>query len=168
MSKWRSFRNFVNKLRIYLKKALFILLSAATILLCSCQTTGNISSGAVATLDHFKGEVTDMSPQRFPSRNVSYGYSIELRNDSAIVYLPYMGEVYSPVLGDEGLNFSHLYKNMKTSRNKKGTATISTFTVSHGIINYDFRLEAFNSGYFSLHVQPSNAQSCNYSGRWEE
>ena len=168
MSKWRSFRNFVNKLRIYMKKALFILLSAATIMLCSCQTMGYLSSGVVATLNHFKGEVTDMSPQRFPSRNVSYGYSIELRNDSAIVYLPYMGEVYSSVLGDEGLNFSHPCKNMKTIRNKKGTATIATFTLSRGIINYDFRLEAFNSGYFSLHVQPSNAQSCNYSGRWEE
>lgn len=136
--------------------------------LCSCSITNNVPPDAIANLDHFKGEVTDMSPQRFPSRNVSYGYSIELRNDSAIVYLPYMGEVYAPVLGDEGLNFSHPCKNIKTTRNKKGTATVATFSVSHGIINYDFRLEAFNNGYFSLHVQPSNAQSCNYNGRWEE
>lgn len=151
-----------------MNKHFFITLAVIAVLLCSCSTTGKLASDAIVNLKHFKGEVTDISPQRFYSRNVSYGYSIELRNDSAIVYLPYMGDVYSPVLGDEGLNFSHPYKNMRTTRNKKGTAAVATFSVSHGIINYDFRIEAFNNRCFSLHVQPSNAQSCNYSGRWEE
>lgn len=136
--------------------------------LLSCVTTGNSSSGATTTLDHFKGEITEMSPRKFPSRNVSYGYSIELRNDSAIIYLPYMGEVHAPVLNDEGLNFMHPFKNMNIARNKKDTATIASFSVNHGIINYSFRLEAFDGGYFSLYVQPSNAQGCNYSGRWTE
>lgn len=151
-----------------MNKHIFLSLAIVALSFCSCVTTGNSSSGVAASLDHFKGEITEMTPRRYPSRNVSYGYSIELRNDSAIIYLPYMGEVHAPVINDDGLNFSHPFKNMSIARNKKGTSTIASFSVNHGIINYSFRLEAFDSGYFSLYVQPSNAQGCNYSGRWEE
>lgn len=151
-----------------MNKQLVISLAVTALSLYSCSTTGNMTSRTVATFNHFKGDVTEMSPRRYPSCNVSYGYHIELRNDSSFIYLPYMGEVHSPILNDCGLNFIHPYKNMNIARNKKGTATIASFCVNHGILTYTFRLEAFDGGYFSLYVQPSNAQGCNYSGRWEE
>ena len=37
-----------------------------------------------------------------------------MRNDSAFVYLPYMGRVYQPVMNDDGLRFALPAKDVKT------------------------------------------------------
>ena len=39
----------------------------------------------------FNVAVTYMMPVSYPARTLSYGYGVALRNDSAFVYLPYMG-----------------------------------------------------------------------------
>ena len=44
--------------------------------------------------DSFNVDVTYMMPVSYPARTLSYGYGVALRNDSAFVYLPYMGRVY--------------------------------------------------------------------------
>ncbi len=41
--------------------------------------------------DSFNVAVTYMMPVSYPARTLSYGYGVALRNDSAFVYLPYMG-----------------------------------------------------------------------------
>ena len=46
--------------------------------------------------DSFNVAVTYMMPVSYPARTLSYGYGVALRNDSAFVYLPYMGRVYQP------------------------------------------------------------------------
>ena len=43
--------------------------------------------------DSFNVAVTYMMPVSYPARTLSYGYGVALRNDSAFVYLPYMGRV---------------------------------------------------------------------------
>lgn len=154
-------------MKIVMKNA-FVSFVVAILALCSCSIVSDMPSGTPVQFDSFKGEVLEMSPMKYPARQVSYGYSVELRNDSAIVYLPYMGEVYNPVIGDEGLNFGMPYKDFRAVSNKKGTAKIATFSVSRGVISYYFRLDAYDSGVFTLHVQPSNAQGCTYSGRFEK
>lgn len=60
---------------------------------------------------NFKIGVLMMYPPRGGARNVAYGYSLEVRNDSLISYLPYFGRAYDvPYGGGKGLNF-----NFKTS-----------------------------------------------------
>ena len=64
--------------------------------------------------DSFNVAVTYMMPVSYPARTLSYGYGVALRNDSAFVYLPYMGRVYQPVMNDDGLRFALPAKDVKT------------------------------------------------------
>ena len=115
----------------------------------------------------FRTDIEYMTPRTYPSRQVSFGYSVELRNDSAIVYLPYMGNVYVPDLNNEGINFAHPYKNFSVKQNKKKTATTVKFSFRHSFIEYRFTVIAYLGGRVDIYMQPSNAQSCSYSGTWE-
>lgn len=126
---------------------------------CMAQETINPAS--------FKVEVNYMNPRKFPSKTLDYGYKVELRNDSAIVHLPYIGEVYMPSMDNDGLNYAHPYKNLSVKQNKKGTATMISFSVKHGIVNYNFHITASKGGHADIDVIPSNAQSCSYNGDWE-
>ncbi len=116
----------------------------------------------------FRAEIQEMSPMKYPSRQVSYGYSLELRNDSAFVYLPYMGEVYMPTFDNQGINFQCPYTGMSIRKNKKGTATLVTFSIHQGTVGYTFKATAYNNGRFYLDMMPSNAQSCSYMGYLKE
>lgn len=111
-------------------------------------------------------EVTDMNPLRFQSKNLSPGYTLQLRNDSAIVRLPYMGEVFVPSMNfDERLDYELPYTDYKTYRNKKDTATEYRFKVRRGIIDYQFLLTVYDEGKAYIDLIPSNATSCSYTGR---
>ncbi len=104
---------------------------------------------------------------KYMSRTVAYGYSLEVRNDSAMICLPYMGDVHTPTYDNDGLNFSHLYKGMNSKLRTKGKATEVRFSISHGIINYKIKVIAYGNGTADIMVAPSNAQSCSYSGWWK-
>ena len=55
----------------------------------------------------YKIDVERMYSMRGGSKTLSYGYSVEVRNDSLISYLPYFGRAYSvPYGGGKGLTFS--------------------------------------------------------------
>ena len=141
-----------------MKKTLFLLLM---LFATSCFAQEKCDTTA------FRVVVNSMSPRRFPMRMLSSGYELEVRNDSAIVHLPYMGEVHMPAFNDDGLNFSEPIKEMKVKTNRKGTARIITFKVSHSMISYHFIVTAFDGGSGDIDVEPSNGDSCSYYGDWE-
>lgn len=147
-----------------MKKTVAYIISFIAFVLCSCISNKSIVSNVIVDFHSFKGQVYEMIPFKYPPRSVSNDYGIEIRNDSAIVYLPYTGEVYTPMLNDEGLNFSAPIRNMKTIRNKANTATVAVFSVTKGMIKYEFRVTAYDRGTFDLDVRPSNAQACSYNG----
>ena len=51
------------------------------------------------TQRRYKIDVNRMYPMNGNSRNVSYGYSVEVRNDTLISYLPYFGRAYNVPYG---------------------------------------------------------------------
>ena len=111
-------------------------------------------------------EMQDMIPMAYPSRVLTSDYTLELRNDSAIVHLPYIGVVYTPTMSNEGYNFAEPYRDMTAKATKKGDGTIYDFTIKHDIVDYCFQLTLWDNNYFFLTMQPSNAQSCSYNGSW--
>ena len=54
---------------------------------------------------HFRIDVDYMYLRRWSDRSLDYGYSLELRNDSVICHLPYMGVAYQADFDTDGLNF---------------------------------------------------------------
>ncbi|MDO4956516.1 MAG: DUF4251 domain-containing protein [Bacteroidales bacterium] len=146
-----------------------ILFTFVLCIMASCGLMKDTSNpNAVADIDNFKGSVQMMHPRTYNPQNVSFGYSLELRHDTAKVYLPYIGEVYNPSFNNDGLNFDAICQDKKVTKTKKGDGKEVHFIVHHDNIAYKFKLTAFNGGMFTLDVQPDNAQGCNYTGRWDE
>lgn len=128
--------------------------------MCGAQESGAFKA------DSFSVAVSQMMPVSYPSRMLSYGYTVGLRNDSAFVYLPYMGRVYQPALNDDGLRFALPAADISTRRTKQGETRV-TFTVRKPPIVYKFTVVAYDNRRADVLLIPSNAQSISYSGDWE-
>ena len=115
----------------------------------------------------FKADVYEMSPMSYRARAGLSGFSFEMRNDSAFVHLPYMGEVYGPTYSNDGLNFDEPCSEYSVKPTKKEDGQIIVFTLKHDIVTYKFRITLWDNNRLDIFMQPSNAQSCNYSGEWE-
>lgn len=115
----------------------------------------------------FKADITEMSPVSYPARNGLSGFSFEMRNDSAFVHLPYMGEVYNPTYNNDGLNFDEPCTELSVKPTKKNDGKVVKFNVKHDIVTYRFDITLWNNNHIDIYMLPSNAQNCNYMGEWE-
>lgn len=116
---------------------------------------------------HYKIGVDHMYPMKGPSKNVSYGYSVEVRNDSLISYLPYFGQVFSvPYGGGKGLNFSERIGNYRETQVKSNMRRIE-IDVKNDEDTYLYTLEIFDNGSTSIDVQARQRDHISYSGSME-
>ena len=111
----------------------------------------------------YKIDITRMIPSKGPSKSVS-SYSIEVRNDSLISYLPYIGRAYSvPYGGGNGLNFAAPISNYKESTKKNGMREIE-ISVTNSEDSYVYTLGVFDNGSSSLDVQSRQREQISYTG----
>lgn len=113
----------------------------------------------------FRADIADMDPLGYPSQSVD-DYFLEMRGDTLDLYLPYMGEVYSPSFSDDGLNFKTIVEKLVRSKDKKGNDQLA-FEARHDNILYSFRITLYQKGRSYVFLMPSNAQSISYSGSWK-
>lgn len=116
------------------------------------------------TPEAFHVEVTDMFPLSYDARYGLNDFSLTIRNDSALICMPYIGEAYVPSFTYDGLRFEHKYSQLKTEKAKDGI--VVTFSVKHGIVENRFTVTAYPNHKAYITVVPSNAQSCSYAGEW--
>ncbi len=113
---------------------------------------------------NFSIEVNRALPMGGKSVNLTSPYSLEMRGDSAISYLPYFGRAYSvPYGGGDGLRFEEPIKNYTVTENKKGTTEIK-FEVRTKEDNYTYNIDVFKNGSSTINVQPVNKQSITFHG----
>ena len=91
---------------------LSLLLASAAILWSSCATSeekaaqmAQLSANVTNALNNrdYKIAIDRMYPMRGSSRHVSYGYSVEVRNDTLFSYLPYFVRAYNVSYGGSHL-----------------------------------------------------------------
>ena len=123
---------------------------------------------------HYVIAIDRMIPMRGSSKNVSYGYSVEVRNDSLISYLPYFGQAYNyfgqaynvPYGGGKGLNFSAPISSYQEFQKKSDRRSIEI-----GLTNeedtYVYLIDVFDNGSASVHVTARQRESISYSGNME-
>ena len=105
-------------------------------------------------------------PVPLPGRSIPLTslYSLEIRNDSVISYLPYYGRAYSiPYGGGNGLNFKAPLKEYNMKLDKKGNSVI-TFTARNPEDKFDFRVKVYSNGSTSIDVNMQNRQSISFQG----
>ncbi|MDH6305659.1 hypothetical protein M2459_002585 [Parabacteroides sp. PF5-5] len=109
-------------------------------------------------------EVTRALPMGGRSVNLTSLYSLELRGDSVLSYLPYFGRAYSvPYGGGERMRFTSTMTEHTLSYDKKGTARI-IFKTRTDEDSYTFNIQIFKNGSSTIQVTPVNRQAITYQG----
>ena len=111
--------------------------------------------------------VNRMYPSRGASKIVSSGYTVEVRNDSLISYLPYFGRAYDvPYGGGNGLNFSAPIRNYKESQTKSDLRHIE-IDVKNDEDTYLYILDIFDNGSTDINVRSRQREPISFSGQME-
>ena len=97
--------------------------------------------------------------------NLTSSYSLEMRGDSVVSYLPYFGRAYSAPYGggNGGVRFEKSITDYQCSYNKKGTAQIK-FVARTDDDTYRFDVQVYPNGSAFINVTPVNKQSITYHG----
>ena len=161
-----------------MKNIWFTMVSAclALVVLSGCATSEERAARAAEQAAKVKSALTErnykisvdrMYPMRGSSKTVSYGYSVEVRNDSLISYLPYFGRAYSvPYGGGKGLNFSERIGSYEEALLKNGKHHIE-IGVTNEEDTYLYTIDVFDNGSSTIAVQSRQRESISYSGKIE-
>lgn len=155
---------------------LSVLFASALILWSSCATSeekaaqmAELSANVTNALNSrdYKIAIDRMYPMRGSSRHVSYGYSVEVRNDTLISYLPYFGRAYNvPYGGGKGLNFSAPIGSYQEFLKRNGQRHIE-IGVTNDEDTYFYTIEVFDNGSSSVDVRARQRERISYSGSVE-
>ncbi len=152
---------------------LSVLISLAVISWSSCATSeekaaqmAELSANVTNALNNrdYKIAIDRMYPMRGSSRHVSYGYSVEVKNDTLISYLPYFGRAYNvPYGGGKGLNFTAPIGSYLEFMKRNGQRHIE-IGVTNEEDTYFYTIEVFDNGNSSVEVRARQRERISYSG----
>lgn len=112
----------------------------------------------------FTIDVNRAIPMGGQAINLTSPYSLEMRGDSVISYLPYFGRAYSvPYGGGDGLRFSQSITGYTCTFGKKGKTHIHFATRTDDDI-YRFDIQVFSNGSATIAVMPTHKQSITFQG----
>ncbi len=116
---------------------------------------------------HYTIFVTTAHPIGFPSISLSTPYTLEIRGDSIISYLPYFGTAYSvPYGGGKALNFTGTIRKYEDVERKPGEHDIIIEVYNEEDI-YVYLLNVFESGSTSITVRSRQRAEISFLGRVE-
>ena len=96
---------------------------------------------------------------------MSPDFSLEVRGDTLVSYLPYFGRAYSlPYGGGKGLNFTAPISEYRTTKERNGATLITMKAINEEDV-YLFRLEIFSNGSTTIDLRPRERESISYSGQ---
>lgn len=172
----------MNKNDPIMKKIMLCLL--ATIVIVGCSTTMYNADGTKMTKEQiraartqhvlegianrqFKINVDRMIPMRMPARHLSSLYSLEVKGDTIVSYLPYLGRAYSiPYGGGKGLNFTGIMSFYEPRQGRKNEIIIE-IGVENEADTYVYQLKVFDNGNTDINVQSRNRDYISFSGEME-
>lgn len=106
-----------------------------------------------------------MHPLRGRAVNVTSNYSVGVKGDTLVSYLPYFGRAYQvPYGGGKGLNFTAPITGYQSETDRKGTTRIM-LTSENEEDSYLYVLEVFSNGESSVEVQSRQRDRIYYTGR---
>lgn len=116
---------------------------------------------------HYKVEISTMNPRRGKTINVSPDFSLEVKGDTLVSYLPYFGRAYNvPYGGGKGLNFTAPIADYQEAEGRNGVHLVA-IKVSNEEDTYLFRLEIFGNGNASIDLTAHERESISYTGNMD-
>jgi len=116
---------------------------------------------------HYKINISHMHPLRGGSRSVSYSFSVEVKGDTLVSYLPYYGRVYwVPYGGGKGLNFTETISTYEEWEKKNGLRHVE-IGLKNEEDTYLYTIEVFGNGSATIDVMARQRDQISYSGEME-
>jgi hypothetical protein len=156
-----------------MKKGFFILMFFAAFAACSSlkQTKEEkeirlVQISESVAKDHYTIEVSRANPMRSKTINLTPGYDLTIKNDSAIAYLPYFGRAtYVPYGGGEGgIKFAQKMEGYQITLNSKGDGWLVRFNINTPEYNYKFNVTIYQEGNASISVSSSQRDPITFDG----
>ncbi|MDD6436619.1 MAG: DUF4251 domain-containing protein [Prevotella sp.] len=156
------------KIFVSLIGALLVMLTACSSLSQGekAQRRQELAANVVKALDnrHFNIEVNRMVPLRGMTRQLEYGYNLQLKGDTLSSYLPFFGRAYNvPFGGGKALNFNALVKGYEVKRSGKDKSVVR-IDVFNGEENLIYTLDVFDNAQVSINVVAQERDVMNYTG----
>lgn len=151
-------------------------LTAVALVACSSLTSAEKAERDAKTAQAVEKALTErqytvsiqmMYPRGGKTVNVSPDFSLQVKGDTLVSYLPYFGRVYSvPYGGGNGLNFTAPIKEYQFEKDEKGNAhiLIRVYTAED---NFTYSLNVFTNGSTSIDVSAREREAISYSGQME-
>ena len=139
---------------------------------CSTMTAAERAEKALAVeralaSRHYVVDVQMMYPRRGRAVNVTSNYSLEIKGDTVVSYLPYFGRAYSiPYGGGKVFNFSAPIISYESARDRKGKTYVRLVTDNEEDV-ITFQLEIFDNGQATIDVRAREREPITYSGELE-
>ncbi len=146
------------------------------LLLTGCAMTGGSERSRqreVATIQavkkaleskHYIIDVDMMHAMHEPSINITSDWSLEVRGDTLVSYLPYFGRAYHVPYGEsKGMNFTAPIKDYYQELTERGEWHI-TMLVDNDEDRMKFYLEVMDNGNSYIHVIYDNKEQISYDG----
>ena len=139
---------------------------------CSTMTAAERAQKALAVEKalasrRYVVDVRMMYPRRGRAVNVTSNYSLEVKGDTVVSYLPYFGRAYSiPYGGGKAFNFSAPISSYESTRDEKGRTHVRLVTDNEEDV-ITFQLEIFDNGQATIDVQAREREPITYSGELE-
>ena len=95
------------------------------------------------------------------------GYTLIIKRDGSIAYLPFYGRAYSGTSygGDGGIKFEVEGVSYDTQHNDKKTKTKIKYEIKHKSENYDIYLTVYSNGNANLSISSNNRSNMTYNGK---
>ena len=117
----------------------------------------------------FKIYVSYMSPQRYPSRDITSDYYVKVGDGRLISNLPYFGQAQVPTMTypAQGLNFDLPIKSFSENYNEAKLRTDMKIHVSNDEDSYEYVISLFDNGTADIMVRPQKCDYVRFSGEIE-
>ena len=151
---------------------LSLLFSAFVFATVACSSSKAPSPTALQTVQEIREkiqaqdfivEVSSAQPMRGRTMHLTPGYSLQIRNDSAVAYLPFYGVAHSaPYGGEGGIRFSEAMKNYIVTEKKDNWEI--RFKVNTRYYHYDISVGIYNNGNSTIHVASHERDPISFIG----
>ena len=152
-----------------MKKLFLIMMAGLMAVACATLTPAEkaeLAKKVNAALDdrHYTIDIRTMSPLRGATRTVNSSWSLEVKGDTLVSYLPYFGRAFNvPYDGGKGLNFSAPIMDYQESVDAKNIRHIR-LVVTNDEDSYLYTLAVYDNGNTSIDVQAKERDAISFSG----
>lgn len=113
---------------------------------------------------YFTIDIRQMTPQRFPTKTVEFGYSLHVSGDSIYSYLPYIGRAYNaPYGGGDGLNFKGTLTSYAVKKRVKD-CTVIELKYNNSEESYTYMVSIYDNGKSTINVLPRERDKISFEG----